>query len=45
MKNKKNDEKELICPLCKKSCGKGMGAGYRYMLHFTIGCTAANNNN
>jgi hypothetical protein len=34
-------EKELFCPLCKTSCGRGMGSGFIYMLHHTIGCKAA----
>lgn len=50
MKNKKRkktnkadstEEKEIFCPICGASCGKGMGSGRIYMLHHTIGCEAA----
>lgn len=35
------DEKEIFCPMCGASCGKGMGSGRIYMLHHTVGCEEA----
>jgi len=37
----KKQEKEIFCPMCGESCGRGMGSGRIYMLHHTIGCEAA----
>jgi len=34
-------EKEIFCPICKASCGSGMGSGRIWMLHHTVGCEAA----
>lgn len=40
-KVKQKKEKEIFCPMCGSSCGSGMGSGFIYMLHHTIGCEAA----
>jgi hypothetical protein len=35
------EEKAIYCDICGEFCGRGMGSGYKYMLHHTIGCNEA----
>lgn len=38
----KRKNKHIVCPMCHTKYENVMGNGFYYMLHFTIGCEAAN---